>query len=125
MKILVGTPTYNGQLTTQYTRSLLELWTEIGAKADWRPTKATLIAWARNVFASHVLEEDYTHLLFVDADTRWAPGALRALLVEARRTRAEPLRAGRRLFTADIRLASAATDRLIAQATATYAMSDG
>jgi uncharacterized protein (TIGR00369 family) len=39
--------------------------------------------------------------------------------------RAEPLRAGRRLFTADIRLASAATDRLIAQATATYAMSDG
>jgi hypothetical protein len=68
MKVLVGTPTYNGQLTTQYTRSLLGLWSEIGAHADWHTTKATLIAWARNVFASMVLEQDYTHLLFVDAD---------------------------------------------------------
>lgn len=68
MKILVGTPTYNGQLTTQYTRSLLELWGEIGGQAEWRTTKATLIAWARNVFASQVLEGDYSHLLFVDAD---------------------------------------------------------
>jgi hypothetical protein len=68
MKVLVGTPTYNGQLTTQYTRSLLGLWSEIGAQADWHTTKATLIAWARNVFASMVLEQDYTHLLFVDAD---------------------------------------------------------
>lgn len=25
MKILVGTPTYNGQVTGQYTRSMLEL----------------------------------------------------------------------------------------------------
>ena len=68
MRILVGAPTYNGQLTTQYARSLLELWGEIGAQAEWRTTKATLIAWARNVFASQVLEGDYSHLLFVDAD---------------------------------------------------------
>ncbi|WP_296597115.1 hypothetical protein [Phenylobacterium sp.] len=80
MKILVGTPTYNGQLTTQYTRSLLELWTEIGAEADWRTTKATLIAWARNVFASHVLEEDYTHLLFVDADIDFPARVVKRML---------------------------------------------
>lgn len=56
MRILVGAPTYNGQLTTQYARSLLELWGEIGAQAEWRTTKATLIAWAWNVFASQVLQ---------------------------------------------------------------------
>lgn len=80
LKILVGTPTYNGQLTTQYTRSLLELWTEIGSQADWRITKATLIAWARNVFASTVLEEDYTHLLFVDSDLDFPARVVRSML---------------------------------------------
>jgi hypothetical protein len=80
MKILVGTPTYNGQLTTQYTRSLLELWGEIGAQADWRTTRATLIAWARNVFASQVLEGDYSHLLFVDSDLDFPAALVKRML---------------------------------------------
>jgi hypothetical protein len=80
MKILVGTPTYNGQLTVQYTRSLMELWSEIGAQAEWRTTKAVLVAWARNVFASAVLEGDYTHLLFVDADLDFPATVVRRLI---------------------------------------------
>lgn len=80
MRILVGAPTYNGQLTTQYARSLLELWGEIGAQAEWRTTKATLIAWARNVFASQVLEGDYSHLLFVDADIDFPARVVKRML---------------------------------------------
>jgi hypothetical protein len=70
-RILIGTPTYNGQLTVQYTRSLMGLWALIGETADWRTTKATLVGWARNVFASAVLEEGYSHLLFIDADVEF------------------------------------------------------
>jgi uncharacterized protein (TIGR00369 family) len=36
-----------------------------------------------------------------------------------------PLRAGRRLFTADVRIVEEETKRLVAQAVSTYALSDG
>jgi uncharacterized protein (TIGR00369 family) len=38
---------------------------------------------------------------------------------------ATPLRAGRRLFTAEVRIIEEATERLIAHATTTYALSSG
>ncbi len=68
MRVLVGTPTYNGQLTTPFATSLLELSKLLGEKMEWVTTNGTLVAFARNVLASRVLEEDFSHLLFVDSD---------------------------------------------------------
>ena len=47
------------------------------------------------------------------------PALMLPLLAEAR-----PLRAGRRLFTADVRISEEASGRLVAQATTTYALSE-
>jgi hypothetical protein len=80
MKILVGTPTYNGQLTTNYTGSLLALWSELGAHLDWKTTSGTLLAWARNTLASTVLASDHTHLLFVDSDIDFPASLIRRMV---------------------------------------------
>src|ERR1700741_2059922 len=80
MRILVGTPTYNGQLTTHYTGSLLALWSELPGQLDWKTTSGTLLAWARNTLASHVLESDHTHLLFVDSDIDYPANLIRRML---------------------------------------------
>jgi hypothetical protein len=80
MRILVGTPTYNGQLTTQYTASLLALWSEFNGQIDWKTTSSTLLAWARNTLASLVLDSDHTHLLFVDSDIDFPSGLIRRMV---------------------------------------------
>ena len=81
-KILVGTPTYNGAVMGQTTRSLLQLFTQpaLGAALDWETTKAVLIVMARNYFASKMLERDYSHLLFIDADVEFSPDVVRRML---------------------------------------------
>lgn len=81
MKILLGTPTYNGNVTGNYTRSLLGLYRELGFSAlDWETTQAVLLVAARNYLASLTLERDYTHLLFVDADLQFAPSVIRRMI---------------------------------------------
>ncbi|HEY8572112.1 hypothetical protein [Phenylobacterium sp.] len=80
MRILVGTPTYNGQLTTQYTGSLLALRSELGDQVDWKTTSGTLLAWARNTLASLVLESDHSHLLFIDSDIDYPPSLIRRMI---------------------------------------------
>ena len=80
MKILVGTPTYNGQVTGQYTRSLLSLFQAYGPDLSWETTKAVMITWARNYLASAVLAGDYTHLLFIDADVEFDVSLIQRML---------------------------------------------
>lgn len=80
MRILVGTPTYNGQLTTNYTGSLLALWSEMGDSLDWKTTSGTLLAWARNTLASLVLETGHTHLLFIDSDIDFPPDLIKRMI---------------------------------------------
>lgn len=81
MRILVGTPTYNGQLTTNYAGSLLALWSsELREHLDWKTTSGTLLAWARNTLASLVLEAGHTHLLFIDSDIDFPPGLIKRML---------------------------------------------
>lgn len=80
MKILVGTPTYNGQVTGQYTRSLLSLFQAYGPALTWETTKAVMITWARNYLASATLAGDYTHLLFIDADVEFDVSLIKRML---------------------------------------------
>ncbi|CAN7426867.1 hypothetical protein LJR164_002728 [Phenylobacterium sp. LjRoot164] len=80
MKILVGTPTYNGQVTGQYTRTMLELQAMLGPSMGWESTKAVIISTARNLLASRVLETDHTHLLFVDADVSFPAGVVQKMI---------------------------------------------
>lgn len=80
MRILVGTPTYNGQLTTHYTGSLLALWQAFPNQLDWKTTSGTLLAWARNTLASLVLESGHSHLLFIDSDIDFPPDLIRRMI---------------------------------------------
>ncbi len=80
MRILVGTPTYNGQVTTHYTGSMLGLWTEFAGQLDWKTVSGTLLPWARNTLASVVLESDHSHLLFVDSDIDFPPSLIRRMV---------------------------------------------
>lgn len=80
MRILVGTPTYNGQLTSVYTGALLALQKELGEAFEWSTTNGTLIGFARNVLASRVLEGGHSHLLFVDSDIEFQPPLIRRML---------------------------------------------
>jgi hypothetical protein len=80
MRILVGTPTYNGQVTGQYTRSMLELHAALGSAMGWESTKAVIISTARNLLASRVLQEPYTHLLFVDADVSFPASVVQRMI---------------------------------------------
>lgn len=80
MKILVGTPTYNGAVMGQCARSLIELFQSMGPSLRWETTKAVLIVMARNYFASVMLESDYTHLLFVDADVDFSSRVVTRML---------------------------------------------
>ena len=80
MRILVGTPTYNGQLTTPFATSLLALAKALGDSMAWVTTSGTLIAFARNVLASRALEEDYSHLLFIDSDVSFQPELVQRLI---------------------------------------------
>lgn len=80
MKILVGTPTYNGQVTGQYTRSMLELQAALGPAMGWESTKAVIVSTARNLLASRVLATDHTHLLFVDADISFPASVVQRMI---------------------------------------------
>jgi hypothetical protein len=80
MKILVGTPTYNGAVMGTFTRSLLALFVRHGDACVWETTKAVLIVMARNYFASAVLERGYSHLLFLDADVEFSPDVVTRML---------------------------------------------
>lgn len=86
MKILLATPTYDGTCTTEYMVSVIGLLSylrrerpDCGIQLQF--TRASLVARARNAFASIVLADPaYTHLLFVDTDIGFRPEAVGRLL---------------------------------------------
>jgi hypothetical protein len=80
MRVLVGTPTYNGQLTTPFATSLLALAKSLGPSMEWATTNGTLVAFARNVLASRALEQGYSHLLFVDSDVSFQPELVQRMI---------------------------------------------
>jgi hypothetical protein len=83
--ILIGTPSYNGTVTFEYMRSVLETvqrCNQAGVGTGFRPVAyESLITRARNFIANAFLRQrECTHLLFIDADLGFpADAALRYL----------------------------------------------
>jgi hypothetical protein len=76
--ILIGTPCYNGLVTTEYLISMLRLQNELSRQgiefALETTTTVSLIPVARNYIVSQLLaQKKFTHLLFLDADLRFEP----------------------------------------------------
>jgi hypothetical protein len=83
--ILIGTPSYNGSVTLNYMRSVLEMQdilNSAGIHTGFQPLAyESLITRARNYIANEFLrQKEFTHLLFIDADIGFpAEAALRYL----------------------------------------------
>lgn len=76
--LMIGTPCYNGNVTVNYLRSVI---TAIGFLEQQgvrtgmlTPSHESLITRGRNLIANEFLrQEEYTHLLFIDADIGFQP----------------------------------------------------
>ena len=124
MKIMIGTPAYNGQVTTAYVETLLRLLDHFRARHpqvrfETRLLTSSILPFLRNLYASLVLEdESFTHLLFVDADMGFGP-ALIERMIDADKPvvgTMYPLRSLdlNRLYALKDQIADVATARLVA-----------
>lgn len=81
--ILIGTPSYNGTVTLNYMRSVLQMFdvcNAAGVGTGFQPLAyESLITRARNYIANEFLRQrEFSHLLFIDADLGFpADAALR------------------------------------------------
>lgn len=79
-RVLVATPSYGSMVTTAYVRSLLQLTNGLqGVEFSIQFLDYSLICKQRNFFISRLLEEDFTHLLFIDADMGFSVAAIKSL----------------------------------------------
>ncbi len=87
-KILIASPTYDGNVRSEYMRSVMRLTDELRERdVAWRLLleSATLLHTMRSVMASLVLEErDYSHLLFVDTDLNFDAASVLKMLAADR-----------------------------------------
>ena len=80
-RVLIATPAYGSTVTTNYLRSLLQLTNRLkGVEFVIQFLDYSLICKQRNFFLSRLLQEDFTHLLFIDADMGFSPEAIHSLL---------------------------------------------
>lgn len=84
MKILIASPTYDGSVRMEYMRAIMQVtdyFRQAGIAWDIVLEPATLLHVARSVMASKVLlDEETTHLLFVDTDMGFSVEAVRKLI---------------------------------------------
>jgi hypothetical protein len=76
--LMIGTPCYNGMVTVNYLRSVIQMigfLEQKGIKTGMlTPCQESLITRARNLIANEFLrKKTYTHLLFIDADIGFQP----------------------------------------------------
>ncbi|MFU2208466.1 hypothetical protein [Solidesulfovibrio sp. C21] len=76
--LMIGTPCYNGNVTVNYLRSVIPaigVLERNGVRTGMlTPSHESLITRARNLVANEFLrQEEFTHLLFIDADIGFSP----------------------------------------------------
>lgn len=75
MKLLIGTPAYGGQITEAYFQSILNLKNAAYALnldvSIMTISNESLITRARNEIVATFMADDYTDLLFIDADIKF------------------------------------------------------
>lgn len=76
-RILVATPAYNNQVYASFVTCLLQLSNKLGhlgIVVNFTHTvNSSLITRARNILVQRFLNEDHTHLLFIDGDMTFRP----------------------------------------------------
>lgn len=86
MKLMIGTPAYNYQVTAEYHSSVLKLVQHFALRRpdvgiESRIVGGALLAMNRNVLANLVLRDPgFSHLLFVDADTGFRPDLIEKMI---------------------------------------------
>lgn len=84
MRLLIATPAYGGLVTSRYLQSMVA--TTRGLLNDgiefalFTLENESLISRARNRCVMYAMENNYTHLLFIDADMIWTYNSLKLLL---------------------------------------------
>lgn len=79
-RVLLATPAYGSMVTTSYMSSVLQLTNSLkGVNFSLQFLDYALLCKQRNFFISRLLQEDFTHLLFVDADMGFSPHTIKAL----------------------------------------------
>lgn len=87
MRVLFATPCYISAVTMNYVTSLWNLAFEIGRvglPAVLHMHSESLITRGRNKIVMKLLEENYTHLFFIDSDIIFEPAAVMRLLLADR-----------------------------------------
>lgn len=84
MKILIGTPCYDGTVHLIYMNSYLDL-TELcddnGIETALMTVEGSPVDIARNQIAARIVNDrSFTHLLFIDSDMGWSVETMRTLL---------------------------------------------
>lgn len=85
LNILIATPCYNGQVYASYTESLIStinIFNSMNIKYNIHFIKNQIVTRARNMLSHIFLKEEnnYTHMIFIDADVVWQPQHILYLL---------------------------------------------
>ena len=85
MRILIGTPAYGYQVTAEYHASVLRAALHLARTRpeitiESKTIGLSILAVSRNILANLVLQGDYTHLLFIDADMGFDAGLIEKMI---------------------------------------------
>lgn len=93
VRLMVGTPAYNGQMQVEYVGSLLDMIANGISYSLYTVTNDSLVARARNtILAQFHANKDFSHLFFLDADVGIRGQDVRTLIEHERDVIGAPVR---------------------------------